>query len=53
MSPIIVLKTYFGIKEGQTLTDFMAEVKKLTPEQKDELVALAAKELGVTVTEAN
>lgn len=40
-----VLKEYFGLKEGQGLADFVAEIKKLTPEDKAELVELAKKEL--------
>lgn len=44
-----VLQDYFGRKEGQTLQDFMAECKSLTPEDKTELAELAAKALGYTV----
>lgn len=47
MKPIIVLKTFFGYKPGQQLKDFAEELRKLSPEEKSELVALAAKELGV------
>jgi hypothetical protein len=50
-SDISVLKTYFGMKEGQKLTEFQAEIKALKPEDKEELVLGAAKELGWTVTE--
>ncbi len=28
------LKEYFGFKPGQNLTDFMAEIKALTPEDR-------------------
>lgn len=28
------LKDYFGYRPGQNLTDFMAEIKALTPEDK-------------------
>lgn len=48
-SGMVVLKNYFGMKEGQTLNEFNEEVKKLTPEDKEELVIGAAKELGYTV----
>ena len=48
-SSIVVLKNYFGQKEGQTLNEFNEEVKRLTPEDKEELVIGAAKELGYTV----
>lgn len=43
-----VLQDYFGRKEGQTLQEFMAECKGLTPENKTELANLAARELGYT-----
>lgn len=46
-----VLKTYFGMHPGQTLTGFMGEIKALTPESKNELVRGAAKELGHTIEE--
>lgn len=49
MTPIAVLKSFFGFKEGQKLAEFAQEVKALSPAEKDELVALAAKELGVEV----
>lgn len=32
-----VLKEYFGLKEGQKLTDFAAELKELTDEEKVQL----------------
>lgn len=44
-----VLQAYFGRKENQTLQEFMAEVKALTPESKTELALGAAKEVGYTV----
>lgn len=45
----MILKTYFGFQPGQSLTDFAEGVKALSPEDKDELVTLAAKALGVSV----
>ena len=45
-----VLKAYFGMKPDQKLQDFMTEIKALAPEDKDELVVGAAKELGWTVS---
>ena len=35
MSLAAALKTYFGFKPGQKLIDFMAELKELTPEDKE------------------
>ena len=46
---LVTLKEYFGFKPGQTTLDFSAEVKELTPTDKEELAACAAKELGYTV----
>lgn len=40
---------YFGKKEGQTLSEFMTEVRQLTPESKTELAIGACKELGWSV----
>lgn len=46
-----VLKTYFGMHPGQTVSEFMKEVKELTTESKTELAVAAAKELGYTIKE--
>ena len=48
-SGIVILKDYFGYRPGMGLKGFADEVKALTPEDKAELVALAAVELGVEV----
>lgn len=37
-------KQYFGYKEGETLTEFMGELKAITPEDKAELSELLGKE---------
>ncbi len=52
MTPIQILRQFFGLKAGQTTGEFFAEVKQLSPEERNELVALAAKELGVEVKAA-
>ena len=46
---LVVLKEYFGMQPGQTISGFNEEVKKLSPESKEELVIGAAKELGYSV----
>jgi hypothetical protein len=46
-SSTIVLKKFFGFKQGQSLQDFSAELKELSPEDKKELSEAAAKQLGV------
>ena len=53
MYPIQILKTYFGLKPGQTLAQFATEIKALSAEEKSWMVAEAAKVLGVTVEEAS
>jgi len=35
MSLIAALKDYFGFKPGQTMTEFMAEIRELTQEDRD------------------
>jgi hypothetical protein len=48
-SDVKVLMAYFGKQEGQTVSEFMAEVKELTPDGKSELAIGAAHELGWSV----
>lgn len=36
-SPARVLKQYFGLKEGQKISDFVEELKALSPEEKLQL----------------
>lgn len=50
MTGAVILKKYFGLKPNQKLQEFAAEIRALTPEAKDELVRLAAEELGVEVS---
>lgn len=49
MKPIAILKKFFGLKDGQTIADFLHEVKELSGDERNELVDLAAIELGVQV----
>jgi hypothetical protein len=49
MAPVVIMKKFFGTKPGQTLQEFNEELKQLSPEERDELVKLAAAELGVEV----
>lgn len=44
-----VLKEYFGLKDGQTLSEFAAEVKQLSTESKHEMAVAAAEQLGHTL----
>lgn len=46
-SQAVILKEFFGMKPGQTLTDFMAEIKALSPLEKDQLASAAAREMKV------
>jgi exonuclease VII large subunit len=50
VKPTAILAKYFREKD-QSLTDFAKEIRALTPEDKAELAALAAIELGVEVEE--
>lgn len=49
LTQTMVLKRYFGLKEGQKLGEFATELKALSPEAKKELAEAAAKELGVEI----
>jgi hypothetical protein len=51
VSEAATLKQYFGLNPNQTLTDYMTDIRKLTPVEKTELAHGAAKELGWTVTQ--
>lgn len=51
MAFVVACKKYFGQQPGQSLTEFQAEVRKLTPADKAELAPLLAKELGEPVAE--
>jgi hypothetical protein len=56
MKPTAILRAFFntpGDPEGyekKGAADFLAEIKQLSPEDKAELVDLAAKEMGVEIT---
>jgi len=43
---VIILKEFFGYKDGQTLKEFNEELKALSPAEKLELATLAAEKLG-------
>lgn len=49
ISEASAIKAYFGTKQGQSLQEFMAELKALTLEDKTELAVGAARELGYHV----
>jgi hypothetical protein len=36
-SDVVILKNYFGYREGDGLAQFSAELKSLSPEDKDKL----------------
>ena len=48
-TPMVILKSFFGYKPGQTLQEFSAEIQALSDAEKRELSELAAKELGLEV----
>lgn len=45
----VVIKEYFGQKEGQNATDFMRELRALDEASKTELAIGAAEKLGYSV----
>ena len=48
-----VIRQYFGKKDGQSLSQFAAEVKQLTEADKNELAQGAAINLGLTQQEVD
>lgn len=46
LTPTAAIRDYFGQKPGQSLKEFVEEIKALSPEDKHELASLTAKELG-------
>ncbi len=51
MTPVIALRNFFGMKPGQTLQEFSAEVKELSAEERIHLAQLACNELGADLAE--
>jgi hypothetical protein len=49
MSFVTVCHTYFGRKPGQSLGEFGAELKALSPQDRRELAPLLSVELGTEV----
>lgn len=41
---VVCLKKFFGTKPHQTLKEFVAEVKELTPKDREELAGMLEKE---------
>jgi hypothetical protein len=46
VSAVVALKDFFGMKPGETLQEFLAEIRALSPEEKHNLAMLACQELG-------
>ena len=47
---VVACKRYFGLKSGQKMSEFAAELKALTPKDREEMAPQLSKALGVTVT---
>lgn len=47
---VVACNTYFGRKPGQTIGDFQAELKALTPKDRADLIAMFPS-VGYTITE--
>ena len=50
MGFIVACSKFFGIRPGQSLLQFAAEVRQLTDKDKDDLQPLLEKELDVEIT---
>lgn len=46
VTPAVALKSFFGMKEGQTLQGFLAEIKELSEEERLNLAKLVCEEMG-------
>jgi len=51
ISLLVACKKYFGMKEGQKLSDFGQEVKSLTTESREEIAQALSEILGEEVTD--
>lgn len=49
MTFTMALKKFFGLKSGEGLSEFVAEVRALTPTDRLELTQLLEKELGESI----
>lgn len=47
----IACKNFFGMKTGETLAEFSAEIKALTPADREEMAPLLGVALGCYVTD--
>ena len=45
----VACKRFFGLKHGETLQEFLGEVRKLTKEDREEMAPLLTAELGQEV----
>jgi hypothetical protein len=46
VSSVVALKEFFGLKPGETLQEFLAEIRALSAEEKHNLAMLACAEMG-------
>ena len=52
-SKLTVIREYFGSRPGESLKDFAAELRALTPEDKTELAIGAAQNLGLAAEQVD
>jgi len=45
----VACKQFFGLKTGQAIGEFAAEIRELTPQDREELASMLTKELGKPV----
>lgn len=52
-SKVKIIKEYFGLREGDTASDFMREYKALDESERLELAVGAAKNMGLSQSEVD
>lgn len=52
MTEVQAIRTFFGLRPGETLTQFMDELRSLAPEEKHALAEQAAEALDVVLEKA-
>ncbi len=52
MKPLATLKKFFGFRPGEGISQFAAEVKQLSDEERIELARLAAEAMGTELDES-
>lgn len=51
VTAVVALRNFFGMRESQTTSEFLAELKALSATERAELARLVCEEKGWTLTE--